>query len=479
MNVRYLESYRKKIHFIYFLIDTVLIALSFFIFYTIRFNTLIPWEGISQLNYPNSREYTLIFIIWGVLIIEALKKRNLYATDRMLTIPKEAYLVLKSVFYPTLFTILVIFLLKYQFFSRFVFLESFISISVFLVLWRVIKRWLLRILIRQGFNNLNVLIVGDNQVADLVEKEIQSRQYLGLKIVGRLTEDGDSDLSGNTHLPVLGNLSEFEWVCKKYFIDEIIITTYKESVIGYIFKKAQDLHLGIRVAALSVDNIPYIVSIDYLGFIPLFTYKERTPHPANWVVKRVFDFVASLILLFISFPLFLIIPLLIKIDSPGPILYRQRRVGRKGRVFYLYKFRSMFNNADKIKNSLLEKNEVKGGVIFKIRNDPRVTRIGRILRRYSLDELPQLINVLKGDMSLVGPRPFYIEETNRLIPKYWYRLSIRPGLTGLSQIRGRSDLSFYRWVRWDLWYVNNWSFGLDLWIMWRTVPVVMRGKGAY
>ncbi len=139
------------------------------------------------------------------------------------------------------------------------------------------------------------------------------------------------------------------------------------------------------------------------------------------------------------------------------------------------------NNHDPVRSRklLLKKNEVKDGVIFKIRNDPRITRIGRLLRRYSLDELPQLLNVLFGDMSLVGPRPFSVEESAKFDYNHMPRLNIKPGITGLSQIKGRSNLLFRRWIKWDLWYINNWSFWLDLYILWQTIPAVLRGKGAY
>jgi lipopolysaccharide/colanic/teichoic acid biosynthesis glycosyltransferase len=157
----------------------------------------------------------------------------------------------------------------------------------------------------------------------------------------------------------------------------------------------------------------------------------------------------------------------------------QKRVGLKGQFFKLYKFRSMVNNADHLKVNLLSKNEVKDGIIFKIRNDPRITRVGRFIRKYSLDELPQLFNIIKGDMSLVGPRPPTPDEVEKYKDNEMDRLSVKPGITGLAQIKGRSDLSFYHWMRWDYWYINNWSLALDLRIMWLTAPVVLKGKGAY
>jgi len=177
-------------------------------------------------------------------------------------------------------------------------------------------------------------------------------------------------------------------------------------------------------------------------------------------------------------PIFIGIGILIKLDSPGPIFYRSRRFGRFGRMFDMYKFRSMVVNADDLLTQLQDKNEVDGP-IFKIKKDPRITKVGAFLRRYSLDELPQILNVVKGDMSLVGPRPFPIAQLEKEDLRQLRRLGIRPGITGLWQIRGRSDVSFHKLLRWDIWYIKNWSFWLDLYILFQTFPVVLKGRGAY
>ena len=214
-----------------------------------------------------------------------------------------------------------------------------------------------------------------------------------------------------------------------------------------------------------------------IGFIPVLEYCDEE-HLIKQAGKRLFDFISAGIAMVLLSPVFIVLGVMIKLDSPGSVFYLSRRYGRRGRKFHMYKFRSMAKNADKSLKEMRHKNEVDGP-IFKMKNDPRVTRLGRMLRRYSLDELPQLINVLKGDMSLVGPRPFPVEESQKFEYNHMERLAVKPGITGLAQIRGRSDLSFYRWVKWDLWYVNHWSFGLDLKILWWTIPAVFKGKGAY
>jgi lipopolysaccharide/colanic/teichoic acid biosynthesis glycosyltransferase len=196
-------------------------------------------------------------------------------------------------------------------------------------------------------------------------------------------------------------------------------------------------------------------------------------------LKRFLDLFVSLAILFFLSPIFAIIGFLIKIDSTGPVFYAQKRMGERGRIFKFYKFRSMAINSEQIKSNLLAKNEVKDGIIFKIREDPRITTVGRILRRYSIDELPQLINVIKGEMSLVGPRPFPVDESNKIGYRHIPRLNIKPGVTGLAQIKGRSDLTFKQWMRWDNWYLNNWSLGFDIKILFWTIPAILKGRGAY
>jgi len=237
--------------------------------------------------------------------------------------------------------------------------------------------------------------------------------------------------------------------------------------------------LGLKVVPQDFEESLPVLDINYLGFIPLISYKEKKHHPSEFIAKRIFDFLISLLLLIVFFPLFIIITILIKLDSRGRVFYIQKRAGLKGKEFNFYKFRSMVSNAEELKKGLLSKNEIKDGIIFKVKKDPRITRIGRYLRILSLDELPQLFNVLKGDMSLVGPRPPTSEEVNQYVCEQMSRLLIRPGMTGLSQVRGRSDLTFRRWVKWDLWYINNWSFRLDLQIMLWTIPAVLKRKGAY
>ncbi|MFH1878210.1 MAG: sugar transferase [Candidatus Omnitrophota bacterium] len=465
----------KKIYPVYFLIDLTIICLCFFISYTLKYNS--PDGIFSSFNLPNVHNYFFIFLLWAFFVIIAFKRRNLYTTDRSLTVPKEIFRVGISIFYTGILMGTVIFFAQYKFFSRQVFLSSLLSLMVFLSLWRVAKRLVLRRLISRGYHNINVLVAGLGRVGKIVAEEIKKNPWSGLKIAAFLDDNVKENIDG---IPVAGSLEDFPVAAKKYFIDEVIVTIPSEKkAVSDIIRQAKKMNLGIKVVPENFEEPLPILNISYLGVVPLLSYKERGHHKAEYALKRFFDLIVSSALLLILSPLFLVISIYIKLDSSGSVFYTQRRVGFKGKNFKFFKFRSMIADAEKLKVGLSDKNEVKDGIIFKMKEDPRVTRVGRFLRKYSIDELPQLINVFMGDMSLVGPRPPLADEVEQYSHIHMQRLSIRPGMTGLSQIKGRSNLTFRKWVKWDLWYINNWSFGLDLQILWRTIPSVLKGEGAY
>jgi len=455
-----------KISAVYFCIDAVIMFLCFF----------MPVFLANNFNFSFHREYAYIYGAWWALLIVSLQRKKLYSTDRTRTIPKEAVLVVSSVFYVSLVVGVILFFLGPQSITRSMFGWSFVSLCVWLSLWRVVKRMILRYLIANGFHNFNVLIVGANKRAHMLLEETRSRPYLGLRFVGALDDDGKI----TPDLPVLGKQSDFEKVCKKHFIDEVFITdAASEKIISRINHAAQKMHIGVRIIPRELDLKESVVGVDSLGSVSFLIVKERKPHPSNLMSKRLLDIAISIPLFIVISPLMAVIALLIKLDSPGPVFYMQKRAGKRKKVFDLYKFRSMVRDAELLKRTLLAANEVPDGIIFKMRNDPRVTRMGRFLRRYSLDELPQLFNVIRGDLSLVGPRPFPVEESEGMEYHHLPRLNIKPGITGLAQVRGRSELSFSQWAKWDLWYMRNWSLGLDLMILLWTIPAVLEAEGAY
>jgi exopolysaccharide biosynthesis polyprenyl glycosylphosphotransferase len=265
-------------------------------------------------------------------------------------------------------------------------------------------------------------------------------------------------------------------------VDEVLVALPIDKygpLVETIVRQCEQQGIIVRVRTAMSELQVARSYVDELEGVPVMTIQSGPADGWQLVVKRVIDIVGGATLLLALAPLFAIVTLLIKFDSPGPILFVQERFGHNKRRFKLLKFRTMVVDAEKQLQMIEHLNEVKGPV-FKIKKDPRITRIGGVLRRFSIDELPQLINVLKGDMSLVGPRPLSVRDAE-LIEQQWHkrRFSIKPGITCLWQVNGRSNVGFNDWVRMDLDYIDKWSLGLDLLILIKTIPAVFKGPGAY
>ncbi len=461
---------KSRIYSIYFLIDIVFIAISFY--WPYKFNSAL----VPQYDPPGLKSYLAVYFFWGVTLLFLLKNAFLYYTDRYLSISGEWLKVAKCILYASILAVLFIFILRITVFSRLVFVESTLSLLLSLSIWRTIKRICVRYLIQKGYANYNILIVGAGSAGLALAEEIKAFPYLGIKTIGFLDDTKTGKVNGSQ---VLGKIADMDKIVNRYFIDEVYVSIPSErKIVGEVIQKGARLGRTVRIVAEHF-NMPYRqVKLNYIGAIPLMAYFEKGSQASDSISKRLSDILIAGLILTLFSPLFVIIAFLIKLESHGSVFYVSKRSGKKGVVFDLYKFRSMIKDADSFKESLRSKSEVEGP-IFKIRNDPRVTGIGRFLRRYSMDELPQLINVVKGDMSLVGPRPFPVEESDKVEYKHIPRLNIRPGITGLAQVKGRSDLKFNNWMRWDIWYVDNWSLGLDIKIILLTIPAVLKGKGAY
>lgn len=318
----------------------------------------------------------------------------------------------------------------------------------------------------------NVLIVGAGRVGERVAAYIERHPGCGRRVSGFLD---DKRPLGNE---VIGRVSDLALMARKGFVDEVILAAPHDGELALrVFGEAKRLRLDLKIVPELFGCDPAEQEIEHVGGLPVIcVHAERLPS-ADLVIKRIIDIVgASLGLILIS-PLMVAIALLIKLDSPGSVLYAAKRAGRKGMPFRCYKFRTMASDADQRKNSLQEKNE-RSGPIFKVSDDPRVTRIGHLLRRYSLDELPQLWNVVNGEMSLVGPRPHPIDEFASYELSHLARLDVTPGLTGLWQVSARRDPSFDRAMELDREYIRTWNLGLDIRILLRTVVAVARGSGS-
>lgn len=375
-------------------------------------------------------------------------------------------------------SIALVFIAKFHGVSRLVFFQFVLSIAFFLSIWRVLKRWYVEDLVASGYNNQNVLIVGAGQAGKSLAQELSKQQHLGLKVIGFLDDHRKTE-EHTSKGKILGKTSELERIVNEKFIDQVSITfPLQRGLANKIISQARKLGVGVKIIPEYFENSTSRLDISYIGRIPLLEYYGKPELEAELMIKRLIDIVFSFVGLLILSPLFIAIAILIKLDSPGPIFYVSPRIGRKGKIFKFYKFRSMYAGAEKDLDKLSERNE-KDGPIFKMENDPRETKIGRFIRKYSIDELSQLWNVLKGDMSLVGPRPPTPSEIDRYKDWELKRVNVIPGMTSPYVIQGRSNLSFGEWVRSDLDYIENWSLGLDLKILLKTVPAIIKGEGAY
>ncbi len=455
-------------------IDVVCIVLTFYLVLLFRPQT-VPFSISIQSFFSTANPFKLLFLVWTLLILFFHYTHGLYHTRREQLESLEIWEVVKSTIISTLAVIVLAFLLRIQDFPRSVMLLNAVVITVFCSVWRVLKKLLVNYLVSNGYNNFNALIIGAGKTGILLAEEINRQPALGLKIKGFL----DDHKAGNCgNWPVLGKLDGLKETIHREFIQKIFITIYPDQQrFIKLLEISREEGLAVRVVPQGYEYMAHDFIKFNIGIIPILEYSDIDVNYRQRL-KRVFDFVLTSLSMVFLLPVFIILGLLIKLDSPGPVFYRSRRYGRFGQMFDMYKFRSMVINADELLAHLKDKNEVDGP-IFKIKKDPRITGVGAYLRRYSLDELPQILNVLKGDMSLVGPRPFPIAQLEKEDLRQLKRLGIRPGITGLWQIRGRSDVSFDKLLRWDIWYIKNWSFWLDLYILFQTFPVVVKGKGAY
>ncbi|MDU5946277.1 MAG: sugar transferase, partial [Paenibacillus macerans] len=282
---------------------------------------------------------------------------------------------------------------------------------------------------------------------------------------------------GNNH--VIGSIDQVEKLLQHYQIHEIYITIPSErKIINELITKIRKYDVRIKIIPEMFEMVTSGVVFDQAYDYPCIEIVKTPLRGLNLILKRAVDIVLASLGLIVISPLLAVVAVCIKLDSKGPVMIKQRRIGKNGAPFGMYKFRSMVENAESLIHQLAAHNEADGPV-FKMKNDPRITRVGRFIRKYSIDELPQLINVVLGQMSLVGPRPPLPQEVERYTDYEWRRLDIRPGITGLWQINGRSDLPFDEWVKLDLYYIEHWSLGLELKIIFKTIPIVLKGTGAY
>ena len=473
---------KTKIRPAFIAADAACLLLSFYLPYIFRYNRLplgrlLLFPSIwSRLWLPDLDLYSLVYLSWGILFLVCLHHYSLFAASRQLSYLDEMFLVVKAAVFSAALSAGAVFFFQVKIYSRLVFISNFILSLLTVSLWRAGKKAVVRRALSRGRDSVKVLIVGAGRVGRLLAREIKSNPYLGLEVVGFLDDHRTGPVDS---LAILGKWADLASVARGNFVDEVLISNPSDRfAVARMIKECQEMGVGARMVPDLISLSTEEVDTSFIGRVPLLGYNRHQPHASELALKRAFDFAVASFLLVVLSPLFALIAVLIKLDSSGPVFYVSHRCGKDGRLFKFLKFRSMRAGADKLLARLKPYNETDGP-IFKMKKDPRVTRVGRWLRRFSLDELPQLVNVVKGEMSLVGPRPPTPEEVKKYDHWHLRRLEIRPGITCLWQVKGRSDISFRNWMKYDLFYIENWSFWLDLKIIFQTIVAVISGRGAY
>ena len=468
---------------IVYFVDLALTTLAFFSAFYLR-NLVLPLlapERFPTGLYPLQeylKVYPIVLIIWSVLLFTY----HSYHSHRTIPVSREALTILRVVVVGNVILATLAYLIPLRQLSRAWFILFGVLSALFLVIEKIAVRVIARYVRLKGLNYRTILIVGTGRRAIEVARMIEGHKYWGYKILG-FVSDGHRLSNGWARYRIFGSVPELRALLERGLqaepIDEIVfaVTRKKLDEMKQIFLYCEELGIRARVAMNFFQNRVARIEIEQLEGIPFLTFTTTPSDETQLAFKRLLDIAVSSALLLLATPVILFAALCIKLTSPGSVLFKQQRVGLNGRSFTLYKFRTMIADAHERRCEVDHLNEMNGPV-FKMKGDPRVTPIGRVLRKFSLDELPQLWNVLKGDMSLVGPRPPIPEEVASYHRWHRRRLSMKPGLTCLWQISGRNEIDFDRWMQLDLQYIDNWSPGLDLKILLRTIPAVLSGRGA-
>ena len=450
----------------------------------------------------------------GILIFSVIARLSIFVYERVyrfggaFSYVQEAIKIFRAVFIGSLLIVSWAFLFRGGFafrefsYSRAIFVLDFaISLAVFTV-FHLGLRFAQTFVRQRGINLIPTLIVGTNAEAAQTATELAERRYLGYRVVG-VVEGSDSDemsdpgkreldLGNGDSLPIIGTVSELAEVIRQYRIQEVIITddsVESETLFEAMMQIGRQQKVEFRFAPKLFNILPQKTSVEQIGVLPMVRLFREPLTDVERFLKRISDLLIAGVGSLLTLPLWFVAAAAVKIDSRGPILFKQERVGMDGRIFLCYKFRTMAANSDEsLHKEMYQKNiegspdadagGIDGPVYGKVKDDPRVTRVGKWLRRASFDELPQILNVFIGDMSIVGPRPPIPYEVEEYDMWHRKRLDMKPGITGLWQVSGRNRLTFEEMVKVDLFYIENWSLLLDIKIIFLTIPAVFRGDGA-
>lgn len=438
------------------------------------------WKPLGTAVWKNLPYLFVVILVW----YSAAMERNLWSVRNRQDMIHYLATVTKAVGDACVFCVFVMVLFTRGGLDQTFLVEFCVFTLVFLLLFRFLLRVAIRELRNRGYNHQRTVIVGANDRTRHLIDVLNAHEGLGYTLVGLLDDDPErARRIADADITYLGETQILERMIQNNEVDEVYISLPVRSS----YESIQEIAHLCEGAALPVhmvaDLFPMRVATSrlmHLEDIPLLNLSTIPEAHGKVFMKRMVDFVGSSILIVVLtliIPLLPVLALLIKLDSKGPIFFLQERVGQNQRRFRMIKFRSMITNAEELQAALLDQNEMDGPV-FKIKDDPRITRLGRFIRKYSLDEFPQLFNVWWGEMSLVGPRPPIPAEVEQYSWSQRRRLSIKPGMTGLWQVSGRNEVGFEEWVELDLEYIDRWSIGLDFLILFKTIRAVVAGRGA-
>jgi len=435
------------------------------------------WHGTL---FHNRSRWILLGLLCGFIIalIFTSKRLYLYAPTRLTSFLHEQRLSMQACLTSGLLLTGALYLFHANNIPRSIVLITVALVAVSLSVRRLIYRVLLYRRFERGVGTRNVLIVGTGPEAHALRHHLESIRHLGYSFKGFIELPNCSTRFATPSTDIAGSFDDLFQTARKQFIDEIFFTTPCErGIIQDSVEEARAKGIDLRVVPDMYDGLAWNTPIEYIGQFPTIPLHCGEVPEIGLIFKRLFDIAFATLALIALSPVLLAVAIAIKLDSPGPIFYLSDRIGKKGVVFSCIKFRTMIRDADKRRAELMHMNE-RDGVLFKVTNDPRITQLGRFLRKYSLDELPQFFNVFKGDMSVVGPRPPIGSEVKQYNLNHLRRLDVTPGITGLWQVQGRQDSSFASYISLDVYYIENWSLWLDFKIIMRTIVVVFAGTGS-
>ncbi len=450
---------RKKWLIITLIVDTILINLGIILAFLLRFGGKLPpfnFQAYTQLAVFITLIQLFSFLVYDLYEIEkAQEEWEIFSS------------VVKAVSLGIILIVALSFFIRIFSFPRLVFVLSWLLITVLVTSWRIFFTHFFP----YEFPTQRVLVVGTSESAIEIAKELKNRSRWGYKVIGLIAPTQKKVGQKLKGFPIIGSVRNIASLVRRFQVERVIVASaVKHRELLEKLAESSEGHVRVEVIPELYEIFIGKVNHSLVSDIPLV---ELTKKPVlGWVrlVKKFFDFFFSLFLLILTFPVMILIAIIVKISSPGPVIYKQERVGEGEKIFWLYKFRTMVKNA-----------EEESGPVFALEDDPRITPVGRFLRKYRLDELPQLYNILKGEMSFVGPRPerpFFVERFKKTIPGYSERFKIKPGVTGLAQVSGTYTTSPQNKLKYDLIYLYNQSFFLDLKILFQTLKVVLSGRGS-